>query len=75
MKTENDQVYLKIVDSVYKNLYREERLTSVHFLGCPLVSAISCAIAKTTGKIVTISRDRISPDGRTLEVWYRFIEG
>jgi len=76
MGTERNQVHLKIFDSIYKNLYsQEENLRSVHFLGCPLVSAIACAIAKTTGKIVTIHRDSISPDGQTIEVLYRFIGG
>lgn len=76
MKTEKNQVHLKIFDSTYKNLYsREKNLQSVHSLGSPLVSAITCAIAKTTGKIVTIHRDKTSPDGQTIEVWYRFIEG
>jgi hypothetical protein len=76
MKPEENQVYLKIFDSIYKNLYSdEENLKSVHFLGSPLVSAIACSIAKTTGKIVTIHKDKISSDGQTIEVWYRFIEG
>jgi len=76
MKTEKNQVHLKISDSIYTNLYsREKNLKSVHFLGCPLVSAIACAIAKSTGKIVTIHRDKTSPDGKTTEVWYRFTEG
>jgi len=76
MKTAKNEVHLKIFDSIYKNVYsREENLRSVHFLGCPLVSAIACAIAKTTGKIVTLHRDKISLDGQTIEVWYRFIEG
>ncbi|MDH5788696.1 MAG: hypothetical protein OEZ40_10440 [Candidatus Bathyarchaeota archaeon] len=74
MKPEKNQVYLRIFDSVYKNLYsREENLKSVHFLGCPLVSAIACAIAKTTAKIVTIHRDKISPDGQTIEFWYHTV--
>jgi hypothetical protein len=76
MKPEKNQVHLRIFDPIYKGLYsREENLESVHFLGSPLVSAIAGAIAKTTGKIVTIHRDKISPDGQTIEVWYRFIEG
>lgn len=76
MKAGKNQVHLKIFDSIYKNLYsREKNLKSIHFLGCPLISAITCAIAKTTGKIVTIDRDKISPDGQTIEVWHRFIEG
>jgi len=76
MKTEKNQVHLKIFDSIYKNLYsREKNLKSIHFLGCPLVSAIACAIAKTTGRIVTIHQSTTSPDGQTIEVRYRFIEG
>jgi TM2 domain-containing membrane protein YozV len=76
MKTEEDQVHLKIFDSVYKNLYSVEgNLKSVHFLGCPIVSAIACLIAKATGKIVTIHKDRVSPEGQTIEVWYGFVEG
>ncbi len=76
MKPEKNQVHLRIFDTVYKNLYsREENLKSIHFLGCPLVSAIACAIAKTTGKIVAIHREKVSLDGQTIEVWYRFTEG
>ena len=76
MKTEKNQVHLKIFDSIYTNLYgREQNLKSVHFLGCPLISAITCAIAKTTGKIVTIYRDNVSPDGQTIEAWLHFVEG
>ena len=76
MKTEKNQVHLKIFDSIYTNLYgREQNLKSVHFLGCPLISAITCAIAKTTGKIVTIHQDNVSPDGQTIEAWLRFVEG
>jgi len=76
MKAEDNQIHAKIFDSAYKNLYTtEENLKSVHTLGCPLVSAIACAIAKATGKIITIQKDSISPDGQTLEVWYRSVEG
>ncbi|MEM2971701.1 MAG: hypothetical protein QW270_04685 [Candidatus Bathyarchaeia archaeon] len=76
MKVESNQVYLKMLDSTYKNLYTaEENLKSIHFLGCPIVSAVACAVAKATGKIVTIQRDSVSPDGQTIEVWYSVVEG
>lgn len=75
MKAENNQIHAKIFDSAYKNLYTiEENLKSVHTLGCPLISAIACTIAKTTGKMTTIQKDSISTDGQTLEVWYGFVE-
>ncbi|MEM1589555.1 MAG: hypothetical protein QW175_03965, partial [Candidatus Bathyarchaeia archaeon] len=63
-------------DSTYKNLYSlEENLKSVHLLGCPIASAIACALAKVSGKMVMILRDNMSADGKTLEVWYRLMEG
>jgi len=75
MKQENGQVYLKMIDSTYKNLYAAEDLKSIHFLGCPLASAIACALAKATGKMVTIQKDNITPDDQTIEVWYSMVEG
>jgi hypothetical protein len=76
MKIEDNQIYVKILDSTYKNLYRvEENLKSVHLLGCPLISAIACSLAKASGRMVTIQRDNVSIDAQTIEVWYRTVEG
>lgn len=76
MKVMDKQVYVRIFDSIYKSLYTaEENLKSVHSLGCPLVSAIACTLAKATGKMITIQRDSVSPDGQTIEVWFQFVEG
>ncbi len=76
MKILENNIYVKILDSTYKNLYiSDENLKSIHFLGCPLVSSIACALAKSTGKMITVQEDRISPDGLTIEVWYRLVEG
>ncbi len=75
MKITDKSVYLKILDSAYKNLYvSAENLKSVHFLGCPLVSGIACAVAKVTGRMVTIQNDKFSPDGHAIEVWYSIVE-
>ena len=75
MHVEEKDVHLVIVDSIYKDLYLETgNLNSVHFLGCPLVSAVACALAKSTGKIVTIQDDRVSADGEKIDIWYRFVE-
>ena len=70
---QEDKVQLRIHDSIYKNLYsKEENLNSIHFLGCPIVSAIACAIAKNTGKIVTIQKSQVSMDGETIQVELQF---
>jgi hypothetical protein len=76
IKLEDNQIHVKVFDSAYKNLYTaEENLKSIHSLGCPLVSALACAIAKATGKMTIIQRDSISPDGQTIDVWYSWLEG
>jgi len=73
---ENDIIHAKIIGSVYNSLYsREQELKSIHFLGCPLASAIACALAKTTGKLVTIAKEKVSPDLQTIDIWYQTLEG
>jgi hypothetical protein len=72
INVKDNHVYIKILDSTYKNLYAaEENLKSIHTLGCPLISAIACALAKASGKTVTIQGIKVSPDKQTTEVWYR----
>lgn len=76
MNIVDSQVYLRMLDPLYKTLYRAEKeLKSIHFLGCPIASAIACALAKATGKMVLIQKDNVSPDGQTIEVWYSILEG
>jgi hypothetical protein len=72
---ENDLIHIKIVDSVYNELYSTKQgFKSIHSIGCPLTSAVACALAKTTGKLVTIFKDAVSPDLETIEVWYKTLE-
>ena len=72
---EDNLIHVKILDSVYKDLYSPELdLESIHSIGCPLTSAIACLLAKTTAKLVTIVKDSVSPDLRTVEVWYKTLE-
>jgi len=75
MKSENELTHVRITGSVYSSLYaREQGLRSIHFLGCPLTSAIACALAKATGKLVTITKDNVSYDLQTIDVWYQTLE-
>ena len=76
MEQRGDQVHLTILNSVYKDLYSaQENLRSVNILGCPIASAVACALAKTSGRTVTIQKNQVSPDGSAIEVWYRIVEG
>jgi hypothetical protein len=71
-----DQVHLKMFNSLYMNLYSSRNnLKSVDLLGCPIASAVACALAKTSGRTVTIQKHQVSPDGLAIEVWYRIVQG
>lgn len=73
---EKNLTHVKIEESVYKDLYSpEHKSRSLHLLGCPLASAIACALSKSTGKLVTITKNTVSPDLKTIELWYQTIEG
>ena len=73
--SEDNLIHLKMVDSIYKELFQPEHdLKSIHTIGCPLTSAIACALAKSTAKLVTLVRDSVSQDFRAIEVWYQTLE-
>jgi len=76
IKVEKEFIHVKITDSVYNHLYsKNQNLKTIHSVGCPLTSAVSCALAITTGKPVTITKSKISQDLKTIEIWYQIIEG
>jgi hypothetical protein len=60
---------------VYKNLYREENLKSIRLIGDPLISGVACAIARASGKQVTIQAIDISPDSQTIQATLEVKEG
>jgi hypothetical protein len=72
MTLEGNQLSLKLFDSIYKNLYYgENNLKSIGILGCPIVSAIACALAKASGKPVTIQKQNMALDGSVMQAVYR----
>lgn len=73
VETENNKVHVKIENSSYKNLTKE--VANLHSsLGCPISSAIACALAKATGKPILIENQKTSEDGKTIEIEYRVLE-
>ena len=74
MKAEGNQVYVSMLNPAYRSLYASEDLKSIRFLGCPLTSAIACAIAKSTGKIVTVQKIDFSQEYQTVKVQYQILE-
>jgi hypothetical protein len=67
MTPENDTVKLRITSSIFRSLYAEEDLKSVHKLGCPLISALACAVAKTAGRAVAIKELKYNAETDTTE--------
>ena len=75
MTTNENEATIEIDDSLYKNLYRQEYdLKSIYILGCPLVSAAACAIAKSTGKPTMIQEIESSPNGKTIIVTFKVVQ-
>ena len=73
---EPKKITVKIVENILNNLCQETRkLPKTHkIVGCPLSSAIACAIAKTTGKIVIIQKEEQNPKYETT-IYYKLLEG
>jgi hypothetical protein len=74
MDTNENDVKIQIYGSLYKDLYNPKyNLKSINLLGCPLVNAAGCLIAKSTGKLTMIQEIKTSPDGKATTVTFRII--
>jgi hypothetical protein len=67
-----DKIHVKITDSIFEETDKNvDQMTRIHGnIGCPLTSALACAIAKSTGNPTIIADEKTSDDGRTKEVDY-----
>jgi hypothetical protein len=76
VKTENSRVHVKIEGPIYQNICNEaKKLSNIcGNLGCPLSSAIACALAKATGNPITIESEEQSHDGKTTKIQYSIQE-
>jgi len=72
----DDQITVKITKHILSEICQETRkLPKTHeAIGCPLTSAIACALAKATGKPITIEKEELSEDGKTTKIQYRILE-
>jgi hypothetical protein len=70
------RVHVTIKDCALKDLCREVRNLSHIYgkTGCPVSSAIGCALARVTGKLLMIEKELISPDGGNIDVEYRILD-
>lgn len=76
INVENSKIHVKIEKPVFMSLTIEASTLSKLYtsLGCPISSAIACALAKATGKPVIIEKQQIN-EGGTMEIIYRVMEG
>lgn len=76
MTTNENNVTLQINGSLYKNLYSQKyNLKSINLIGCPIVSAVACAIAESTGKPTLIQKIKTTPDGKTITATFKIVGG
>jgi hypothetical protein len=68
-------VRLNVSGVLYESLYTPEHVLSVSLLGCPVVSAVACALAKSSGKTVVIREQKFWPNGLGVEAIFNFVKG
>jgi len=73
---ENNKVHIKIEKTTYQNLTKQtEKFAKLYeSLGCPLSSAIACALVKAIGKPLIIEKQQINEETETVEIEYHIIE-
>jgi len=77
INVDGEFVEVKMVGAVYQDLCREvKKLNNICLhIGCPICSAIGCALAKVTGNPVVFEGDKLSSDGKEIQARYRVIKG
>jgi hypothetical protein len=64
MNFQEGVVNVRVRGSLYKGLYSDEtNFKSLGLFGCPIISAAACALAKASGKFVSIKNLRLYPSG------------
>ena len=73
---EGGKVIFETGNYVFRDLCTETRkLPRTHeTVGCPFSSAIACALAKATGKPVTIEQEEQKPNSEATTIHYRILE-
>ena len=75
IKTENDKITITLENSIYGKLCKEAKtFTSAYSaLGCPLSSALACALSKATGKPITITNQDVSKDNKKIKIEFHIL--
>jgi hypothetical protein len=77
VQIQDKAITLEVTGSIFNTLCQETRNSQprTHLqVGCILVSAFACAFAKASDKPITIQKDTLNPETKTLVVEYRMEE-
>lgn len=74
---DSNTVRLIVSDVLYESLYNPaNNCQSVSIIGCPVVSAVACALAKSSGKTVMIqSQQFLQGNSNSVDVVFSFMRG
>ena len=75
IKTENDKITITLENSIYAKLCKEAQTFTRAYsaLGCPLSSALACALSKATGKPITITNQDVSKDNKKIKIEFHIL--
>jgi hypothetical protein len=77
VRIQDRTITLEVTDSIFNTLCQETSNSQPRThaqVGCILASAFACAFAKASGKPITIQKDTLNPDTKTLIIEYRMEE-
>jgi len=77
VQIQENNITLEITGSIFNTLCQEARNSQPRThaqVGCILASAFACAFAKASDKPITIQKDTLNPDAKTLIIEYRMEE-
>jgi hypothetical protein len=77
VQIQDKTITLEVTGSIFNMLCQETRNSQPRThaqVGCILSSALACAFAKSSDKPITIQKDTLNPDTKTLVIEYRMEE-
>ena len=75
MQIEEDLARVQIDDSYFRYSNAETELSSLYFFfDSPLICAIACILAKTTGKLIIIERQKTETEPKVVTVKYHMLK-
>jgi uncharacterized membrane protein len=75
--TENNTITIEMTNHIFRDVCEETKKHPRLYesIGCPLCSAVACALAKATGKPIVVDKEEQSQGGKTTRIRYHTLEG